>query len=370
MNHEKLRVEQWGEHVIEPGEVRDVEVRFSESYSGMELTIPIQVRRGTEAGPTIFVTAAVHGDEINGTGAIRRLITEESIQLMRGNLILVPVVNVLGFERHSRYLPDRRDLNRSFPGNSKGSLTSRMANFIFNQIIERSDYGIDLHTASVRKTNFPNVRADLSHPELQKLTHAFGCTLTIDEAGPEGSLRRSACEAGCPTFILEAGEVWKVESTVTEQAVRGIKNVLISLGMIAGELIEPPYRTIIEKTRWVRADSSGFLHFHVAPGDFVNVGTPIATVSSLLGKNRQVIESPDEGVVLGMTTLPVTAPGEPVCHLGLIEDERSKFQKLVEALPDEALQQRLRSDLSTSFNVVDPEVVQNLPSETPADSGP
>lgn len=358
MSEEKLRADQWGDVSIAPGETKDVEVRFSVSYSGMNLTIPIQVRRGLEDGPAVFVTAAVHGDEINGTGAIRRLITEESISLKKGILILVPVVNVLGFERYSRYLPDRRDLNRSFPGNSKGSLTSRMANFIFTQIVERSDYGIDLHTASVRKTNFPNVRADLSNPELRKLTEAFGCALTLDEAGPEGSLRRSASEAGCPTFILEAGEVWKVESTVTEQAVRGIKNVLVSLGMIDGVLVEPPYRTVIQKTKWLRSDTAGFLHFHVAPGDFIKIGDPIATSSSLLGKVREVIEATEDGVILGMTTLPVTAPGEPVCHLGLIERGQKKMEKVIDQLPDEALQSRLRSDLSTSFNVTDPELYQ------------
>lgn len=358
MSRAKSSIDRWGDIHVAPGETRDVEVRFSESYSGMDLTIPIQVRRGKEDGPTIFVSAAVHGDEINGTGAIRRLITEESIELKQGNLILVPVVNVLGFERHSRYLPDRRDLNRSFPGNAKGSQTSRMANFIFEQIIARCDYGIDLHTASVRKTNFPNVRADLSNFELQKLTHAFGCAITLNEAGPEGSLRRAATESGCPTFILEAGEIWKVESTVTEQAVRGIKNVLISLGMIEGDLVEPPIRTVIEKTKWVRSDSAGFLQFHVAPGDFVAAGSPIATTSNLLGKVRELIESTEDGVILGMTTLPVTAPGEPVCHVGLIDKGRHKMEKVIDDLPDEALQTRLRSDLSTSFNVTSPETYQ------------
>ncbi|QDT33001.1 succinylglutamate desuccinylase/aspartoacylase family protein [Thalassoglobus polymorphus] len=369
MNHEKLTVDRWGDVIVSPGETKDVEVRFSESYSGMNLNIPIQIRRGIEPGPTIFITAAVHGDEINGTGAIRRLITEESIQLKKGNLILVPVVNVLGFERHSRYLPDRRDLNRSFPGSAKGSQTSRMARFVFEQIVSRSDFGIDLHTASVRKTNFPNVRADLSNPDLVKLTHAFGCPLTINDAGPEGSLRRSACDAGCPTFILEAGEVWKVESSVTEQSVRGLKNVFISLGMIDGEVEVPPYRTIIESTRWVRSDTAGFLQFHVAPGDFVSTGSPIVTTSSLLGQVRQVIESTEDGIILGMTTLPMTAPGEPVCHIGLINKGQSRMEKVVDQLPNEALQLRLRNDLSTSFNVTEvADFVEDPPDDVPEPS--
>ncbi len=370
MNDETLTIDRWGDVTIAPGETKDVEVRFSESYSGMNLTIPIQIHRGREPGPNVFVTAAVHGDELNGTGAIRRLITDDALQINRGSLILVPVVNVLGFERHSRYLPDRRDLNRSFPGNSKGSQTSRMARFVFEQIVSRADFGIDLHTASVRKTNFPNVRADLSNPDLIRLTHAFGCPLTINDAGPEGSLRRAACDAGCPTFILEAGEVWKVESSVTELAVRGLKNVFISLGMIDGELEPPPYRTIIETTRWVRSDTAGFLQFHVAPGDFVSTGSPIVTTSSLLGQVQQVIESKEDGVILGMTTLPMTAPGEPVCHIGLIGHGQSKMEKVVDQLPDEALQLRLRNDLSTSFNVTEPvDFLEEPLDETPEPAG-
>ncbi|MEW4489584.1 succinylglutamate desuccinylase/aspartoacylase family protein [Thalassoglobus sp. JC818] len=359
MNSKPLTIAQWGETQIQPGEIRDLDLRFSESYSGMGVAIPIQVRRGLEPGPTIFVSAAVHGDEINGTGAIRQLIMDRSLQLTRGGLILIPVVNVLGFERHSRYLPDRRDLNRSFPGNPKGSLTSRFANFFFEQIVGRSDFGIDLHTASIRKTNFPNVRADLSDTRLREVTNAFGCTLTINEGGPSGSLRRSACEADCPTFILEAGEVWKVESTVTEHAVRGIRNVLISKGMIEGDMIDPPYRTVIEKTKWVRAESSGFLDFHVAPGDIVTASTAIATTSSLLGKSREVIESPEDGVVLGMTTIPVASPGEPVCHLGLVNLHENQIHEAVENLPADGLQQRIRDDLSTSISIVDPDPVDD-----------
>ncbi|WP_092051088.1 succinylglutamate desuccinylase/aspartoacylase family protein [Planctomicrobium piriforme] len=354
-NRERQKtVDQWGDVSIGLGERKNVHLEVSASYSGHPVQIPVHVRRGPKAGPVLFISAAVHGDEINGTGAIRQILLDPYLQLISGSLILVPVVNVLGFERHSRYLPDRRDLNRSFPGSAKGSLASRMARLILDEIIERADYGIDLHTAAVRRTNFPNVRADLDIPNVRRLTEAFGCEVTVNEKGPAGCLRRAACEAGCPTFILEAGEVWKVESLVIEYALRGIKNVLMRLGMIAGQPQEPAYRTAIRETAWIRADSAGFLHFHVAPGDIVNKGTPIATIDSLVGSEGEVIFSTENGIVLGMTTLPVTAPGEPVCHIGLVPRGRNQIAEVIRSLPKNSLHQRIRDDLATSIMVVDP----------------
>lgn len=348
-------VEVWGDQTVAPGTVRNIRLEISASYSGITVSIPIQVCRGVQEGPTVFVTAAVHGDEINGTGAVRELICDDALKIDSGSLILVPVVNVLGFERHSRYLPDRRDLNRSFPGNSKGSLASRMARVIFDEIVGRSDCGIDLHSASVRRTNFPNTRGDFSNPEVRKLAETFGCEVSVNERGPAGCLRRAACDAGCPTFILEAGEVWKMESSVIEYAVRGIRNVLVSLEMIEGDRQEPSYRTVIDTTKWLRADTPGFLQFHVAPGDIVSKGAPIATITSLFGKMGEVIASPEHGIILGMTTLPVTAPGEPVVHVGILPKDRRRLEKIVDGLDEGTLHERVREDLSSGIRIVDPE---------------
>ncbi len=351
----KRDVSQWGDTAIGLGERKNVFLEVSSSYSGLPVRIPVHVRRGEREGPVVFISAAVHGDEINGTGAIRQLILDSSLNLLSGSLILIPVVNVLGFEQHSRYLPDRRDLNRSFPGSSKGSLAARMARLFQDEIIERADYGIDLHTGAVRRTNFPNVRANLNIPGMRRLTTAFGCEVTVNEIGPVGCLRRAACDAGCPTFILEAGEVWKVESLVIEYAVRGIRNMLMKLGMIAGTPQEPAYRATIKDTTWIRADSAGFLHFHVAPGDFVSRGTPIATINSLVGSEGEAIFSDVTGIVLGMTTLPVTAPGEPVCHVGLVPRGRKQMEETLNNLPKDSLDQRIRKNLATSFMVVPPQ---------------
>ena len=209
-------IDEWFGEEIPAGASRDVNLAVSESYSSMTVKIQIHIRRALKEGPVVFVTAALHGDEINGTGAVRQLIQDEDFQLLKGSVILVPVLNLLAFDRHTRYLPDRRDLNRSFPGSESGSLASRMANTIFDEIVSRCDYGIDLHTASVRRTNYPNVRGDLTNSRVRRLAESFGSEIVVDTKGRKGTFRREACQAGCPTIIMEGGEVWKVEPGIVE----------------------------------------------------------------------------------------------------------------------------------------------------------
>lgn len=356
MNHPVRRrpPELWDGQEIPPGEQRNIKLLVSESYSGITITIPLHVRRGLEPGPAVFVTAALHGNEINGTGAIRGIIRDPGFRICAGTLVLVPVLNILGFDRHSRYLPDGRDLNRCFPGSAGGSQASRLAHVIFHEIVSRCDYGIDLHTAAMRRTNFPNVRGDMSLPAVKMLAEAFGAEYIVDGAGPPGSLRRAACDAGCPTIILEGGEIWKVEPVIVESAIRGIRNVLISLGMLEGEPKRPTHQTIIEKTRWMRADRGGFLQFHVRPGQIVSEGQPLATNTSLLGQDQSVIVAPFRGLVLGMTTLPAVSPGEPVCHLGRLPDGHPSELHSGEWLADD-LRARTIGDLATNVLVVDPD---------------
>lgn len=348
---EKQSPHRWGDVEIGPGESAEVELVIGESYSSLSIPIPVFVFRAKKEGPTVFVSAALHGDEINGTGAIRSLICDHLFELERGTLILIPVVNILGFDRHSRYLPDRRDLNRSFPGSADGSLASRMARLIFEGIVGRSDYGIDLHTASVRRTNFPNVRADMSKPEVARIAKAFGCEIVINSKGPEKSLRREAAAAGCPTIILEAGEVWKVERAVVEYTVRGVISVLVELGMVEAEPCQPAYEVLIEKTSWVRASHGGFLSFHVSPGDLVHKGDALATNSSLTGVEKNVLLTPFDGIVLGMTTLPSISPGDPVCHIGRITSKHGKIDQL-RTTDDDGRHDRAMEDLSTNVHVV------------------
>ena len=347
-------IDEWQGESIGPGESRNVRLPVSESYSSMTVRIPIHIRRAVEDGPVVFVSAALHGDEINGTGAIRRLIQDENFHLLRGAVILVPVLNLLAFDRHSRYLPDRRDLNRSFPGSTGGSLAGRMARAIFEEIVLRSDYGIDLHTAAVRRTNYPNVRGDLSDPEVRRLACSFGCEIIMNGKGPKGAFRREACDAGCPTIIMEGGEVWKVEPGIVESAVRGVKNVLRTLGMLEGGDNSPDYQVIIEKSKWIRAERGGFLQFHIQPGEILEQGQPLATNTTLLGREHSTLHAPFDSVVIGMTTLPAVSPGEPVCNLGRLP-KGTKPAKLRRLRSKEAgLEERVSEELASNVLVVKP----------------
>jgi len=359
-SREKRPIENWDDRIVEPGEQKAIRLEAGESFTGVSVRLPVMVWRGPDEGPVLGITAAVHGDEINGTGAIRRLIKEPPFELKRGALILVPVINIMGFERHSRYTPDRRDLNRTFPGSARGSLTGRLARLIMDEVIARCDFIIDLHTAAVRRTNFPNVRADMENPDCERLARAFGAEIIVDGKGPEGSLRFEACEAGCPTIILEAGEVWKVEPSVQDMTLRGITHVMSELEMIEiPEDMRPetaPHQVVVHASSWVRAESGGFLKFHVAPGDTVERDQPLATGSSLLGKDHETIFSPKNGIVLGMTTMPAVSPGDPVIHIAL-PDTRKQFRSLeksVDQMEDDALESQVRDHLATNITVEDP----------------
>ncbi len=284
---------------------------------GLPVSVPVRVIRSKRRGPVVFVTGAVHGDELNGTGIIRELMFSRDLTLVRGTLVLVPVVNVFGFERHVRYLPDRRDLNRSFPGDPSGSLAFRLANVLFRELIERSDYGMDLHTATSGRTNFPHVRADLAVPGMEEVARWFGSEVILDRRGDERSLRHVACNHGCKTINLEAGEALKIESGTVALGVRGVKNVLCHLGMIEGEPSVPAYQTTVQRSVWVRAHSGGLLRFHVRPGDLVEEGAPLATCDGFFREESPTVLAPVSGILLGMTTLPVVRPGEPICHIGI-----------------------------------------------------
>ncbi len=332
------------------GTREDFEIPVSQSPTGLDVKLPVCVVRGRQPGPCVFVTGAVHGDELNGVGVVRRLLRGELPDLERGTLILVPVVNVLGFERRSRYLPDRRDLNRSFPGTRRGSGAARLANRIFETLVARSDFGIDLHTGAAHRTNFPNVRGDLFDPGVRRLAVAFGTEVIVDGKGPKGSLRQAATKAGCPTIVLEGGEVGKAEPGVVAVGIRGIVNVLVELGLCDGEITRPAFQVLVRETRWLRSNVGGLLEYHVAPGDAVEEGQVVATCTDLLGREVGAITSRDDGVVIGLTTSPAVTPGDPVCHVAI---PKGGIDDIVATLDDEhtTLLDEVREQLATSVTV-------------------
>ncbi|PQJ29446.1 succinylglutamate desuccinylase/aspartoacylase family protein [Rubritalea profundi] len=361
----KRSIETWDRKKIKAGERKRLLLKAGESFTGTGVHLPLMVWRGLEEGPVLGITAAVHGDEVNGTGAILKLIQDPPFELKRGALVLVPVVNIMGFERHSRYTPDRRDLNRTFPGSESGSLTGRLARVMMKEVVGRCDYIVDLHTAAVRRTNFPNVRADMADVDCARLAKAFGAEVIVNNAGPDGSFRREACKSGCPTIILEAGEVLKVESSVQEMTQRGLTHIMAELDMIdVTDDLRPdtaPHQMIVQSSSWVRAGSGGFLTFHVAPGDTVEKGQPVATNTGLLGKVLETIVSPHHGIVLGMTTMPAVSPGDPIVHIALPDTQKQfrSLEKSVDKIEDDALENQVRNHLATSITVVEHSVEED-----------
>ncbi len=274
------------------------------------------------------------------------------LKIRKGTLILIPLVNAFGFESHDRYLPDRRDLNRSFPGFATGTLASRIANTLMQEVVLKCDYGIDLHSAASQRTNYPNIRADLSIPATRRIALAFGCSLVVNGKGPAGSLRREANNAGVPTIILEAGEPWKVEPSVLQIGVTGIRNVLKELGMLAGQKKEPAFQARIRRTQWIRSEWGGILKFHVSAGDLVENGQPLATCYSITGTELDILSSPTDAVVMSMTTMPAVKPGEPIFQLAIPARRIAHVRKTIKEAND-GLHRRLVRDFATNVDVVD-----------------
>lgn len=300
------------------GETAELRLQVAESYTAEPVALPVTVVRGGP-GPRLFVTATVHGDELNGVGILRDLLNDADFTGLKGTLIAVPVANVPGFLVQDRRLPDRRDLNRSFPGSRKGSLTARLADTLFREVIRQSDFGIDLHTGGGERTNYPQVRADLSNPRVAELAAAFGIPLVVGGAGPEGSLRLTAVAAGVPTIVYEAGGARRFERPFIRVGIEGILSVMRFLRMLPGEPAQPPLRLLIERTHWVRAQAGGILDLKVALGEPLRRGATISINTNPFGRERSQLKAPHSGMVLGLTQHPLVHPGDAICHLARLD---------------------------------------------------
>lgn len=285
-----------------------------------QLTMPIQVMSGAKEGPVLFVSAAIHGDEINGVEIIYRLLKQLDVKDLTGTLIAVPIVNVHGFMQHTRYLPDRRDLNRAFPGKEKGSMTSRLAHLFMTEVVEKCTHGIDLHTGSNHRTNLPQIRASFTNKETKKLAKAFGAPVVIESSLREGSLRHAVETLGIPVLLYEAGEALRFDETSITIGVRGILSVMHTIGMLQKpqQVTEP---IIASTSTWVRAPESGILRSHIKLGSRIEKGQVIAIVGDSFGENEVAIKSPKTGLVIGCTSLPLVNEGEALYHIIPTQDK-------------------------------------------------
>ena len=319
----KNQVFEVGGYPVPPGEEKKIDIPLAAMATHNTVPMTVHVVNGKQAGPRLFISAAIHGDEINGVEIIRRLLQQKQLKRMKGTLLAIPIVNVHGFITQSRYLPDGRDLNRSFPGTSKGSLAARMANTFFNEILKRCTHGIDLHTASRHRDNLPQVRADLSGEGMKELALAFGVPVVIDSKIRDGSLRGVAGENDIPVLLYEAGEALRFDEVAIRAGLRGILNVMRELGMLPKlrkkEVVRTP--VVSPDTSWVRAPFSGILRTLVPLGAKAEKGRVLGVIADPLGVTEYQVIAPTDGVVIGRTNLPLVYEGDALFHLACYEQQ-------------------------------------------------
>lgn len=299
---------------------RRIEIPVARLPSGPLLSLPVVVIRGASDGPVVFLDAAIHGDEIDGVDIILNVLDSLTPSNLKGAVIAVPVVNVYGFMTQDRYLPDRRDLNRSFPGNEAGSMAARLANLFMTEIVRHCSYGIDFHAGSLHRTNLPQIRADLSDPATLMLAEAFGPRMILNSKLRPGSLRESAGRSGIKVLVHEGGEPSRFDPVSLKQGVHGTLRVLHSLGMI-DEIAPPsPFTSIrIANTKWVRARRSGLMRVNVELGDRVGKNQRLGVISDIFGEQQVPIRSPLDGIVIGMNLNPMVHRGDALVHVAELE---------------------------------------------------
>lgn len=322
---------------IAPGVRQTIDIAVAPMYTHDDLSISAQVVRGKKPGPVLFISAAIHGDEINGVEIIRRVLRHRSLNSLRGTLIAIPIVNVYGFLNHTRYLPDGRDLNRSFPGSSRGSLTGRVAHTFVNEIVRKCTHGIDLHTGARHRSNFPQIRADLDNPAALAMTRAFGVPLAIDSRIRDGSLRECAGDAGIPVILYEAGEALRFDEMYIRAGVKGAINVMREIGMLPPSRSKrpPPEPVVSNRTNWLRAPESGILRVFVPLGGKVTKGQMIAMVADPLGEKETPVIAETDGVVIGRTNLPLVYEGDATFHIAQYGRKVETVEKRVEIFQEE-----------------------------------
>jgi len=304
------------------------ELPVSRLVTGTQISIPVKVFHGRHDGPVVWLSAAVHGDEIGGVEIIRRALASIDPKTLAGTIVAVPIVNVHGFLNGDRYLPDRRDLNRSFPGSPNGSLAARIANLFMTEIVERCDVGIDLHTGSDHRTNLPQIRADLDDDRTRDLAIAFGAPFMMHAKLRDGSMRAAATSKGATVLLYEGGEAWRFDRAAIDAGVAGVGRVLARLGMVeaaddpmaldgsvgAGSPVES------RSSSWVRVRRSGIALIHVELGQIVERGEVIATVRDSVGRQLSRTRASRSGMVIGHTQQPLVNQGDAIIHIAELLD--------------------------------------------------
>jgi predicted deacylase len=310
---------------VSPGEVQHLRYGVSETYLGDPVRIPVTVCNGDRPGPTLFLSAASHGDELNGIEVVRQVADEWETTDLHGTLVCLPVLNVPGFLYQQRYLPVYdRDLNRAFPGKPDGTSAKRMAHEIFRNFVAPCDLGLDFHTSTRGRSNVVHVRADTSREEVERLACAFGSSVVVESEGSSGTLRREATEAGVPTVTVEMGEAHRFQRPLIDRALEGVESVAAEYGLSERTAVSwPGWRAVVhpdDKT-WLRADVGGIVEMHHDQGDVVPEGQPVCTITDPFKNEGMDVVAPFDGLLVGVLENPVVYPGNPLCHLAHIDED-------------------------------------------------
>ena len=301
---------------VEAGERARLAWNANTGLAGSDLGSPVLVLHGVRPGPVLCLIAGVHGDELNSIEIVRRVANTVDPNDLGGTLVAVPVVNLFGYLRNSRYLPDRRDLNRYFPGTLHGSIASRIAYSLFNDIIQHCSAVVDMHTGSFDRRNLPQVRADLSRPPVGELARSFGATTVLHSRGSRGMLRFAAIEAGIPAVTFEVGGPAELEAVEIAHGEQALHTLLHKLGMTRHQPTWEEAQPVFYESTWIRSDVGGLLLSRVALGEHVRAGQVLAVVIDPINNSERELVSPAAGAIIGMARNQVVLPGFAVFHLG------------------------------------------------------
>jgi predicted deacylase len=301
---------------IYPGDRKQVRLNISRLPSGSDISIPIHVFRAQEPGPVLLLMAGMHGDEVNGIETIRRMIRREMVLPQRGTVLAIPILNIYGFLNFSREVPDGKDVNRSFPGNPKGSLASRVAHRFTKEILPLVDYGIDFHTGGQSKSNYPQIRCRLEDGDSEKLAQVFGAPFILHSNYRLGSLRKEAANQDKTIIVYETGESLRFDEQGINLAMEGTGRVMHHLGMLSSSVPASQTPITCRHTTWIRARRAGLFRSFVKNGQAVNRGQQVGAVSDPYGYATHPITSHVSGYVVGVNNMPVVNQGDAILHIG------------------------------------------------------
>jgi len=306
---------------IAAGTRKTVNIPVSTLSDYTPVTLSAHVIHGRKDGPTVFVSAGIHGDEVIGVEIVRRLLRTGTLKNVAGTLIVVPIVNTFGFLNHSRYLPDRRDLNRCFPGSPHGSLGSRLAHIFMTEIVERCSLGIDLHSAAIHRTNLPQVRVSGNNAETLRLARVFGAPVILTSALRDGSLRLEAKRRGVNILLYEAGEGMRFDEMSVRAGLAGILRVLKDVGLLpkAGIAAPKAQPLVCSDSHWVRAPVGGLLRMFKAEGDVIAMGDLVAAISDPFGGGEVEVRTPYAGIIVGRAVMPIVHEGDALLHIAAVK---------------------------------------------------